>query len=426
MVLSLRHDWGFLARDAQLPPEDPEWITWLILAGRGFGKTRTGAEWINEQAREGGQGYRIALVGASAADVRDTMIEGESGIIACARPGMVPTYIPSKRRVIWPNGAMATTFSAETPRQLRGPQHHAAWADELCAWRREETLDQLQFTLRLGQKPRVVITTTPRPTAQLKELIASPTTRVSRGKTDENKANLAPSYLTKVVSKYEGTRLGRQELNAEILDDTPGALWTLTQLETLRVKRPPEFKRIIVAVDPTTSEDGKNDEAGIIAVGISEQNVAYVLEDRSGQYSPEEWARVAVELYTDLEADCIVAESNQGGAMVKLILNSACNEDGTKLRSVPVRLVHASRGKRARAEPVAALYEQGRVRHVGVHAKLENEMTTWSAMQGEPSPNRVDALVWGLTELCLSGPHEKPSAKGARRFAGIAPSPRSF
>lgn len=412
-ALALRYDWSFLARDTQLPPTDDTWTCWLILAGRGFGKTRTGAEWVIDQARAGGKGLRIALVAATAADARDTMVEGESGILACSPPWFRPFYQSSKRRLIWPNGAIATTYSADVPDRLRGPQHHRAWADELCAWLYPETWDQLMFGLRLGQRPQVVVTTTPRPTRQLAELMAASTTRVTRGSTFENSANLAPAFLEKVVARYEGTRLGRQELHAEILEDTPGALWTRRQLDDLRVRETPELTRVVVSVDPSTADDGAHAECGIVGVGLGIDGIAYVLRDVSAHLSPDAWARISVALYHDLRADVLVAEANQGGALVRVTV-------GTVKGAPQVKLVYASRGKYTRAEPVAALYEQRKVRHVGAHAALEDEMTSWAGLRGERSPNRVDALVWGLTELCLGS----PSATLADRSRLHAPRPR--
>lgn len=415
-ALALRYDWEFCARDKQLPPADDEWTTWLILAGRGFGKTRTGAEWVIDQARRGGKGFRIALVAATSADVRDTMVEGESGILACSPPWFTPSYQVSKRRLVWPNGAIATAYTAEKPRLLRGPQHHAAWCDELCAWQYSESFDQLQFGLRLGQRPRTVITTTPRPTKQLREIQQSSTTRTTSGTTYENLANLAPTFATKILAKYEGTRLGEQELKARVLEDTPGALWTLTGIDADRVWEVPEMKRVVVAIDPSAAEDGGGDECGIVAVGLGIDDVVYVLADRSDNLSPDAWAKAAVALSDEVEADCIVAEANNGGGMVSTTI-------GTAHPKARVKLVHAARGKRARAEPVSALYEQHKAHHVGTHPKLEDEMTTWAAMSGEKSPNRIDALVWAITELVFENVAPAEISR-AKRFRKALPSTR--
>lgn len=374
----------------------------MILAGRGWGKTRTGGEWIRQGVESGTTG-RIALVGPTAGDVRDVMIEGPAGILAISPPSNRPRYEPSKRRLTWPNGAVATTFSAEEPDRLRGPQHDRAWCDEVAAWKyAEETWDNLQFGMRLGQNPQAVITTTPRPIKLIRDLLKDPGTVVTRGTTYENKGNLAASFLRKILDKYEGTRLGRQELNAEILEDTPGALWTRAMLEQALVRTHPELARVAVAVDPSVSDKAGADEAGIIAGGIAFEGIeqkphGYVLRDASSRYSPDEWARVAVKLYHELDADVLVAEANNGGDMVRSTIH-------TVDRSVNVKLVHASRGKRIRAEPIAALYEQRKVSHVGTLSKLEDEMCTWAGQAGEPSPNRVDALVWCLTELMVEHP----------------------
>jgi len=324
------------------------------------------------------------------------MVNGESGILACSPPWFRPTYVSNQRVLKWPNGAIATLYSADEPNQLRGPQHDAAWADELAAWNYPDAWDQLLLGLRLGKSPQVVVTTTPRPTKLIRSLANEDTTRVTSGNTFENAANLAPNFLRKVRQKYEGTRLGRQELYAEILDDTPGALWTRAQLELAFLRKAPPLKRIVVSIDPSASEadDEEADEAGIVVTGLGEDDRGYVLADLSGQYSPEGWSARAAEAYRFYEADLIVAEKNNGGEMVRYTIR-------THDKNLPVKLVHASRGKRTRAEPIGALYEQKKVSHVGSLPKLEDEMCTWSNLAGDPSPNRIDALVWGLTELML-------------------------
>jgi phage terminase large subunit-like protein len=402
----LEYLWRAWARPSQIAPAG-DWTTWLILAGRGFGKTRAGAEWVREQA-ERGECRRIALVARTASDIRDTLVEGESGILAVSAPWFRPRYEPSKRRLTWPNGVVATTYSADEPDLLRGPQHHAAWCDELAAWRYPEAWDQLQFGLRLGQRPRVVVTTTPRPTKIIRQLVAERTTRVTRGTTYENRQNLAPTFFDKVVKKYEGTRLGRQELNAELLGDTPGALWTLKLLDENRVAVAPDLVRIVVAVDPQAADphaspDELGAETGIVAAGRCGKGEGYVLRDASGQYSPAEWGECAVLLLDELRADCVVAEVNQGGAMVEHVVRSAAEklhrEGKRPSPHVPYRAVHASRGKHTRAEPVAALDEQRRIHHVGDLAALEDQMCTW--VPGQKSPDRMDARVWALTELLV-------------------------
>lgn len=388
-------DWQAWARKEQLAPGG-DWLTWLILSGRGWGKTRTGAEWVIGRARKNPR-WRIALVARTAADVRDTMVEGESGILACSPPGFFPEYEPSKRRLTWPNGAMATTFTAEEPDALRGPQHHDAWADELASWKYlEDTWDNLQFGLRLGERPRVLVTTTPRPVKVLRELMADPTTHITRGSTYDNAANLAATQLAKYRKKYEGTRLGRQELHGEVLDDVPGALWLRGSLDDLRVKQAPEMVRVVIGIDPAVTSGEESDDTGIVAAGKGVDGHFYVLADRTCHLSPDAWARRALVAYDEFEADRIVPEVNNGGDLVEHTIR-------TVRKSAPVKAVRASRGKRVRAEPIAALYEQGKVHHVGSLAELEDQMCTFLPEGGEGSPDRVDALVWALTDLSEEG-----------------------
>jgi len=402
------YNWYMWARYEQWPPEG-EWRTWLILAGRGFGKTRAGAEWVRLQVEQGRR--RIALVGPTAADVRDVMIEGQSGLLNIAPPWARPSFQPSKRRLVWPNGAKAFCYSAEEPERLRGPQHDAAWADELAAWSRPEAVwDQLQFGLRLGDDPRAAITTTPKPLALLRTLIEDPHCKVTRGSTYENYRNLAPTFLTRIVRRYQGTRLGRQELEAELLTDAPGALWTYDLLRSCRRAQAPDLQRVVVAVDPSGSTGAdEGDWQGIVVAGIGVDGRGYVLADRTCRLSPEGWGRRAVEADDAFGADRIVAEKNFGGDMVRFTLQAV-------RATVPVTLVSASRGKVVRAEPVSALYEQGLVSHVAPAdgddplAALEDEMrqATASGYVGPRSPNRLDALVWALTALFL-----EKSAPGA-------------
>jgi predicted phage terminase large subunit-like protein len=388
---ALFYRWVFWAREPQLAPTG-DWRTWLVLAGRGFGKTRCGAEWVREQV-ETGRCRRVALVAATAADARDVMVEGESGILAICPPWNRPKYEPSKRRLTWPNGAIATTYSADEPKRLRGPQHDGAWADELCAWRYLETWDMLMFGLRLGRDPRVVVTTTPKPIAALRKLLGAQTTMLTKGSTYDNAANLAPAFMTDIIAAYEGTRLGRQELNAELLEDNPAALWKrVAMLDAYRVARVPELKRIVVGVDPSAS--GHGDECGIIVAGLGADGHGYVIDDRSRQGSPNEWATAAVAAYNVHKANYLVAEVNQGGEMVETVLRTVDRE-----RQVTYKAVHASRGKYTRAEPIAALYEQGKVHHVGSFAYLEDQLCQWTP--GDDSPDRLDALVWALSELML-------------------------
>lgn len=413
---ALLYLWKYWGRPEQFAPPG-DWDTWLALAGRGWGKSRTGAEWVRQQV-ESGRCKRMALVARTAADVRDVMVEGESGLLAISPPWCRPTYEPSKRRLTWPNGAVATTFSADEPNALRGPQFDGAWADELAAWRfDEDAWDNLQFGLRLGKNPQVVVTTTPRPTPLVRRLLADPRTQAVRGSTYDNAGNLAPRFLRKLLDRYEGTRLGRQEIHAELLADTPGALWQRDAIEGLRLrfaKIPSDFARIVVAVDPATSTSEQSNETGIVVVGLGLDGLGYVLEDASGTYSPAEWGAKVLSLFRRWNADRVVAESNQGGNLVESNVRIAVLKDDSgkvlaKGENLPVSLVHASKGKRARAEPVSALYEQGRIHHAGTFPELEDQLCGWSATSGEESPDRLDALVWGFTELMLGDLVEETS-----------------
>lgn len=397
----LQYTWTFWARRNQLPPPG-NWLAWLILAGRGFGKTRSGAEWVRDLVENKKYG-RIALVAEDSGDARDVMVEGESGLIAVCPPWNRPIYEPSKRRITWPNGARATIFSAEDPEALRGPQHDAAWLDELCKWRyQQETWDQLQFGLRLGKRPVQCITTTPKPTPLLKEIVARKSTFITKGHTYDNLANLAETFREAIVSRYEGTRLGRQELSAEILDDNPNALFTESDISGARIKKselPNDMSKTVIAVDPPTTGNEKSDECGIIACSRDSTNLNschfYVEGDYSVQgRKPEGWARAAIAAYYRHNANYIVAEVNQGGDMVESVIKNV----DPLVRIVKVR---ASRGKWVRAEPIAALYEQRRVHHVGTFKELEDQMCDFDpsgTVEGK-SPDRMDALVWGIAEL---------------------------
>ena len=388
----LAYDWNLWARPAQmLPPGN--WATWLILAGRGFGKTRTGAEtvriWHNQGRRF------INFIARTAEDLRTVMVEGESGILAVCPPGERPNYQPSKARLVWPNGAITLLFSAEEPDRLRGPQHDGLWCDEPAAWQyADETWDQAQFGLRLGPNPQVVATTTPRPTALIRKLIDDPNTILTRGTSYENRGNLSERFYSAIIKKYEGTRLGRQELNAEVLDDNPGALWRLADIEASRIQRRRDYRRVVVAIDPATTSDPDSDETGIVVAGLVESDPIHfdVLEDASGIFAPDAWAKRAVELYWQWEADRVIGEANNGGDMIEAVLR---HQD----QNVSYRKVTATRGKAIRAEPISALYEQRRVHHVGTFAKLEDQLINWDPATAEKSPDRLDALVWALTEL---------------------------
>lgn len=401
--LRFDYSWSIHGRpEQQIPPG--AWHAWLCLAGRGWGKTRTGGQYANDEAKRL-PGSRGALVGATAADVRDVMINGESGILAKSPPWFRPTYEPSKRLLTWPNGTIATTYSAEEPDRLRGPQHHWYWADELAAWQYPEAWDMLMFGMRLGLHPRGIVTTTPRPTPEIRALVKDSSTHLYEHalSTYDNEDNLPESFLHTIVAKYEGTRLGRQELYAEILDDTPGALWKRATIEAGRVKSHPELKRVIVAIDPAVSTKDNSAETGIVVVGIGDcackkgkpEVHGFVIQDDSGNYTPLEWAKKAIGAYRELGAHRIIAEVNNGG---DLVISNIESVDPT-VHPFPV---HATDGKRTRAEPVAGLYEQGRIHHVGVLSKLEDQMCTWAALTtGERSPDRVDALVWGVSYLML-------------------------
>lgn len=431
---ALRWDWNFWARPKQLQPSG-DWSVWLAMAGRGFGKTRLGAEWVRSMVcdpldpKKPGKVERIALIGETAADVRDVMVKGNGGILATHPPEFRPTYIESKRRLEWPNGAMALTFSAEEPDQLRGPEHDLAWCDELAKWRyAQETWDMLQFGLRLGDHPRVLVTTTPRPIDLVRDLlkgVASGETAVTHGSTYDNASNLSAKFIANIKKKYEGSRLGRQELHAELLDDVPGALWTRRMLDKRSESNPkgaglrldeklPQLKRIVVGVDPSGSsgenkpkgtrssrqEDSVSDLVGIIVAGVDHDDQGWILEDCTSAGGPAEWAKAAVDAYKKWDADLICAESNFGGAMVEFTIRSVS-------RSIPVQMVHASRGKTIRAEPISMLYEQGRVRHWGTVPELEDQMCSMTktgyigSSDIGKSPDRLDAAVWALTELML-------------------------
>lgn len=390
-VLALYYDWeGTWARPSQRIPSG-EWLACLFQAGRGFGKTRVGAEWIRDGAENGCR--RMALVGATASDVRDTMVEGESGILAISPPGFRPRYEPSKRRLVWPNGAMATCFSADQPERLRGPQHDRAWCDELAAWRRvREAYDMLLFGLRLGKDPRVVITTTPKPIAILREMRNDPTVVIKTGSTHENLHNLAPAFRQRILSKYEGTTIGQQELYALLLDEMPGALWKrVKDIESNRVQQAPHLAKCAIALDIATTSNEDSDETGMVWGGLGEDGHGYVCGDLTMKDTPDAWARVAIACYHENKADAIVYEANQGGDLIRSVLQ-------TVDPNVPLVPVWASRGKRTRAEPIAALAEQGRIHHVGIHAQLEDELCNWVPGVGD-SPNRLDAMVWLMTYL---------------------------
>lgn len=388
------YDWeGYWARPNQRIP-DGDWTYWLLLAGRGFGKTRTGAEAVRSWV-DSGQARRIHLVAATAADVRDVMVSGESGLLSCYPPSERPLYEPSKRLITFANGAQAITFSADEPERLRGPQCDAFWADEVAAWRfGQDAWDNLMFGFRLGVKPRGVITTTPKPIKLIKDILMDPGTITTRGSSYENRSNLASAFFSSIIRKYEGTRIGRQELLAELLEDLPGALWTRSMIEACRVKDVPLLYRVVVAIDPAVTANEDSDETGIIVAGIAQNQHVYILADGSLRASPNDWARSACHLMLKYDADRIVAEVNNGGDMVEATIRGV-------LASIPYRGVRASRGKAVRAEPVAALYEQRRVHHYGNFPDLEDQLCSYVPGVTENSPDRMDALVWAVYDLLL-------------------------
>lgn len=392
----LIYNWEFWARPEQIAPPGP-WATRLHLSGRGWGKTLAGAQWVRAEI-ESKRKRNIALVGSTSRDVRKVMVEGSSGILSICPPWDFPLYEPSKLKLTWPNGGEAHLYSAEEPSRLRGPNHDAAWCDEICSWEYiEETWDNLEMTLRAGASPKRYITTTPKPKQLLLDIVKDKSTVVIRGSTFDNVDNLAPEFIDRMREKYEGTRKGREELYAELLEEADGALWTRRGIEMTRVSAVPQMKRIVVAIDPAVTSTEQSDETGIVAAGIGIDGHGYLLNDLSGRYSPDDWARIAVDAYHHWKADRIIAEVNNGGDLVELTLR-------TVSRFVPYKSVHASRGKAARAEPVAALAEQGRIHHVGMFPALEDQLCSWEPLGKDRSPDRLDAMVWAFTELMVDGP----------------------
>jgi phage terminase large subunit-like protein len=406
---ALLHDWDFWARPAQLEPPEfarGEKTNWLVKAGRGFGKTRVGAEQVRKWAKD----FPIVnLVGPTVADVRDVMVRGigaNSSIMEICRRDERPEYEPSKRRLTWPNGAVSLLFTAEDPESLRGPQHMKVWGDELAAWKYPDaTMEQIEFGLRLGSSPQGVYTTTPKNTKLVRRLVDDPNTIVTSGSTYDNKANLAPKFFSTVVNRHEGTRMGRQELMGELLTDNPGALWTLTAIDLDRIGfLPAGLTRIVVGVDPAVTSNEESCETGIViaAMGLSPEGKDdiphfYVIDDLSLLGSPDEWAQKVVVAYAEQKADRIIAEVNNGGDLVEAILR-------TKRLEFAYQAVHATRGKIRRAEPISALYEQHRVHHVGAFPQLEDQMCDYVPGKTKQSPDRMDALVWAL--WALSEPEE--------------------
>ncbi len=416
------HIWESLAHAHQIPPDDKDWLIWLLLGGRGCGKTRAGAEWIRAQVGDHGR-RRIALVAPTYNDAREVMLEGESGLLNIGFASERPIYISSRRRLEWPNGAIGNIFTSEEPDGLRGPQFDCGWADEFCAWRAADlTLSNLRLALRLGDLPRLVVTTTPKPVPALKALMAAPGVHISRAATQANQANLAPSFLAAMEQAYGGTRLGRQELSGEFIEDLPGALWSRAMIDRARMPAAQAqivleaqaaqnlqtcLSKIIIAIDPPVTSGTKADACGIIIAGLATHlggddgamPLAIILADETVQgVSPQSWAQKVATLYEAWDAHYIVAEVNQGGEMIRTILHNIDPH-------IPVRHVYAHKSKAARAHPVAMLYEQKRVKHIGDLAALEDEL----CQMGTPhmgrgrgnSPDRADALVWAVTDLLI-------------------------
>lgn len=419
-LLALPWVFDFWALPHQIAPEGA-WKSWVILGGRGAGKTRAGAEWVRAQVEgarplDVGRAKHVALVGETFDQVREVMVFGESGILACSPPDRRPDWEAGRKRLVWPNGAVAQVFSAHEPESLRGPQFDAAWVDELAKWKyAEEAWDMLQFALRLGTHPQQVVTTTPRNVAVLKAILKNPSTVVTHAPTEANRAYLAASFLEEVRTRYAGTRIGRQELDGALLEDVDGALWTTAGIDAMRVGKAPALDRIVVAVDPAVTGGKASDECGIVVVGAVTQGPpqnwrAYVLEDASVQgATPVQWANAAIAAMERHGAERLVAEVNQGGDLVETVLRQIDP-------LVPYRSLRAGRGKGLRAEPAAALYEQGRVRHLRGLGALEDQMCrmTVHGFEGRGSPDRVDALVWALHELILepAARYRNPQVRG--------------
>lgn len=401
-ALALQHDWRAWARPNQLPP-DWNWFGWGIVAGRGYGKTWTGSQWIIDRVKDGAR--NIALVGQTKSDVRDVMIEvGDSSILKLSPPWNMPHYEPSKRRLTWPNGAIATAYSADEPDQLRGPQHDTAWMDEPAKFKYpQQTVDNLEMGLRLGDDPRLIFTTTPRPIPIIKDWIKDPRIHITRGSTYDNMANLAPSFIERMRQKYEGTRLGRQELYGEILDDDPNALWSRDVLESTRVNQHPDLFKIVVAVDPPASVG----TCGIVVAGVARVDGVlhgYTLDDATTPEgaSPSEWASAVVATYHKWQADIVIGEVNNGGAMIGHTIKTVAGG-----RNVNYKAVRATRGKHTRAEPVSALFEQRRYHHVGFFPELEDQQCSW--VPGDTSPDRLDAEVWAAYGLGMIDESPEPA-----------------
>lgn len=403
-ALALQYRWDFWARTDQLPPAR-RFLTWLLLGGRGSGKTRAAVEWVHNLAESGKiGGGRIAICGRTAKDVREVMVEGESGLLARNRPWFQARYQAGLSRIVWPNGVLGLLYTADEPDSFAGHQHGAYWCDEMALWRYPQAFTQLKLGLRLGNAPQGVVSTTPRPKKHIRDLIARSSTAVTRATTYANLINLAPTFREEILSEYEGTRLGDQELLGLLLDDNPNGLWKRDLIEAHRVTQAPDMRRIVVGVDPAATSHQKSNNTGIVVVGLGADGRYYVLEDGTCHDKPHIWGAHAISLYHKYKCDRLIGESNCGGEMVEGIIKIL---DPT----VAYKAVHATRSKRTRAEPIAALYEQGRVKHVGLMEHLEDEMCVFDPLADATSPDRMDALVWAIWELHN---HTKPSYRGLR------------
>jgi phage terminase large subunit-like protein len=420
--LALIYNWEAFAREEQLPEKDKEWSIWLYLAGRGSGKTRSGAEWCRKKIKNGYK--RGALVARTAADVRDTLVEGEAGVLSVCPPWERPIYEPAKRRLFWPEqitsykdgpvkkkkSAIMTTYSGDEPDQLRGPSHDFAWADELAAWKRvEDAWSNLMFGLRLkssnGEEPQCCVTTTPRPIKLIRELKNEKGTIITTGTSYDNRINLAPAFYKYIIKRYEGTRIGRQEIQGELLEDNPNALFTMDNLNKYRIKEEncPVLMSIAVAIDPAVTSGEDSNDTGIVAAGVDEGGDYYVIADKTCHKKPDAWARQALKLYCTTDADIIVGEVNNGGDLIEAVIRNISKDENAGITidgsDVPYKCVRASRGKYIRAEPLQTLAEQGRLHMVGVFPELEDQLVLWSPDLNEESPDRLDAMVWAITYL---------------------------
>lgn len=400
--VALQYDWKFWARPKQIAPEG-DWFGWLNLAGRGYGKTRVGAEWVRDKIENYWETpIRVAGIAETKADTRDVIVEGESGVLAVFPPELRPKYEPSKRRLTWENGSQMFLYSGDEPDQLRGPQFHFAWVDELAKYQYpDEAWNMLEFGLRLGDHPQVVVTTTPRPIQLIIDMVNDPDFVITTGTSYENYGNLAARFIQRVIKKYEGTRLGEQELKAKILNDAPGALWTREILEASRRKKVPagvQLVKIVVAIDPATTSTGESDETGIGVAALGSDGHGYILSDNSNVYKPKAWAQTAVDLFDGWEADEIIGEVNNGGDLVEVNLRTV-----DKTSRIPFRKVHASRGKHVRAAPVSSLFEQERVHIIGNMSRMEDQLVSFTneGYIGGGSPDRAEWMIWAITRLML-------------------------